>query len=186
MIVIYECFLSFKGRCLVIIPCINTRNWSSHQRALVLIYPLVLQPLNPLTTLRHVTPHVTCKCSFPVLAHQETQSNLSESQKKEERKSQQSFRGFSVCDRVFKSVKVFCSPWGRKPLAFLLHRCSAANSGSEFDFQMCWSRGGLLSHVPKGSSVCTCKECGRERWEVFPSQVLTCPSMPGQLTDLCL
>lgn len=48
------------------------------------------------------------------------------------------------------------------------------------------SRGGLLSRVPKGSSVCTCKECVRERWEVPPSRVLTCPSMPGQLTALHL
>lgn len=118
MIVIYEHFLSFKDHCLVIVPCINTWMWSSQQRALALIYSLVLQPLNPSTALWHVSLHVTWKCSFPVLAHQETHSNLSESQKKRKEKVKSLFEDLVCVTESSRVWKFFVAPGGASAWPF--------------------------------------------------------------------
>ncbi|GAA6086825.1 uncharacterized [Tachysurus ichikawai] len=57
----------------------------------------------------------------------------------------------SVNDHLEGILSDFEAPGGRKRLAFLLPRRRAANDGSEFDFQMCRSRGGLLSREGRQS-----------------------------------
>ncbi|KAI4899463.1 hypothetical protein NFI96_002893 [Prochilodus magdalenae] len=72
--------------------------------------------------------------------------------------------------RVSRSVKVLLEkPPGAQNTGPCLQYSRAANSGSEFGFQMCRSRGGLLrwrtQPCAEGSSENTCVECGGERGE---------------------